>query len=199
MGNRSTEVIVAGGSAGAIDALSAILPVLPRGFPIPLALVLHVAPDRPSRLADALGGMCALTVKEAEDKEPIAPGFVYVAPPNYHLLLERSRHLSLSMDEQVNFSRPAIDVTFESAADACGPALAGILLSGANSDGARGLAAIQRAGGLTIVQSVETAAVRTMPEAAIRLAPPTRLLPPAAIGPFLARLGRRVSTRTGSP
>ncbi len=186
---RRTEAIVAGGSAGALDALGALLPALPRDFTIPLAVVLHVAPDRPSHLVEVLANMCALAVKEAEDKEPLAAGFVYVAPPNYHLLIERGRRLSLSMDDPVNFSRPAIDVAFESAADAYGPALAAVLLSGANADGARGLAAVRRAGGTTIVQEVQSAAARMMPESALRLSPADHVLPPWAIGSLLASLG----------
>jgi two-component system chemotaxis response regulator CheB len=186
----SIEAIVAGGSAGALEALLAILPALPAGFRIPIALVLHVLPDKPSHLATVLGAKCRLAVKEAEDKELIAPATIYVAPPNYHLLVEKSRCFSLSVDEPVHFSRPAIDVLFESAADAYGESLAAVLLTGANDDGARGLARIKERGGTTVVQSPDTALVRIMPDAALRLATPDRVLPPAAIGPFLARLDR---------
>jgi two-component system chemotaxis response regulator CheB len=178
-----------GGSAGALDALHRILPALPAGFPIPLALVVHVHPSKPSHLARVLGAHCALTVKEAEDKEPIAPAMLYLAPPNYHLLVERRGCFSLSVDDPVLFSRPAIDVLFESAADAFGPALAGLLLTGGSEDGARGLAEIKRRGGLTVVQDPSTASVPTMPEAALRLATIDHVLPPAEIGLFLAWLG----------
>jgi len=133
----------------------------------------------------------ALVVKEAEDKEPLVPCTVYLAPPNYHLLVEAQRHFSLSVDDPVLFSRPAIDVLFDSAADAFGPALVGLLLTGASEDGARGLARIQRAGGLALVQAPSTAAVRTMPEAALRLFSPDHVLPLDEIGPFLARLDPR--------
>jgi two-component system chemotaxis response regulator CheB len=178
-----------GGSAGALDALNQILPALPAGFPIPIALVLHVHPSKPSYLARVLGARCALTVKEAEDKEPIAPAMLYLAPPNYHLLIERRGCFSLSADDPVLFSRPAIDVLFESAADAFGPALTGLLLTGGSEDGARGLAEIKRKGGLTVVQDPSTASVPAMPEAALRLAPIDHVLPLAEIGLFLARLG----------
>jgi len=187
----NVQAIVVGGSAGAIEALGSILPALPADFPIPLAIALHVHPSKPSHLAQVLGMRCALPVKEAEDKEPLAPCTVYVAPPNYHLLLETRGYFSLSADDPVLFSRPAIDVLFESAADAFGRALVGLLLTGASEDGARGLAHIQKAGGLTLVQAPSTAAVRIMPEAAMRLASPDHVLPLNEIGPFLARLDRR--------
>jgi two-component system chemotaxis response regulator CheB len=172
-----------------MDALSQILPVLPAGFPIPIALVLHVHPSKPSYLARVLGSRCALTVKEAEDKEPLAPATIYLAPPNYHLLVEQRGCFSLSVDEPVLFSRPAIDVLFESAADAFGPELAGLLLTGGSEDGARGLAEIKRKGGLTMVQAPSTASVPTMPQAALRLAAIDHVLPLGEIGQFLARLG----------
>jgi len=187
---QHVQAIVMGGSAGALDALNQILPALPASFPIPIALVLHVHPSKPSYLARVLETRCALTVKEAEDKEPLAPGTLYIAPPNYHLLMERRGCFSLSVDDPVLFSRPAIDVLFESAADAFGPALAGVLLTGGSADGAQGLAEIKRKGGLTVVQAPSTAAVPIMPEAALRVAAIDHVLPLAEIGQFLARLGR---------
>lgn len=193
---RNIEAIVAGGSAGALEALVTILPALPAGFPIPVALVLHVLPGKPSYLADVLSARCSLAVKEAEDKEPIQPATIYLAPPNYHLLIEKNRSFSLSVDEPVHFSRPAIDVLFETAADAYGDTLAAVLLTGANEDGARGLARIKEVGGTTVVQSPETAFVRTMPDAALRLAEPDKVLPPAQIGPFLALLDRCRAEKT---
>lgn len=183
------EMIVVGGSAGALDALSALLPALPRGFTVPIAIVLHLHPNKPSYLPQVLSGKCSLRVKEAEDKEPFAPATVYIAPPNYHLLLERHRCFALSVDDPVHFSRPAIDVLFESAADALGAAAAGILLTGGNDDGARGLDRIARTGGMTLVQSPESAAVRIMPEAALRRNPTHRALSPADIGTFLVHIG----------
>lgn len=192
MATHDIELVVIGGSAGALDALARILPALPSGFPLPIALVLHVSPGRPSLLPEVLGAKCELVVKEAEDKEPLVAGTLYVAPPNYHLLVEPRRCVSLSVDAPVHFSRPSIDVLFESAADACGPAVLGVLLSGASEDGARGLARIEQAGGITLVQAPQTASARLMPEAALRLAPRSHALPPAEIGAWLTRVHRPV-------
>jgi two-component system chemotaxis response regulator CheB len=188
---RDIEAIVVGGSAGALEALAAILPALPPGFSIPIAVVLHVPREKPSYLSEVLGATCALAVREAEDKEPIVGATIYLAPPNYHLLIEKQRCFSLSVDAPVHFSRPAIDVLFESAADAYGAALAGLLLTGANEDGARGLARIKKAGGTTLVQSPDTASVRTMPDAALRLARPDYVLPLPEIAALLARMDSR--------
>jgi len=185
------EAIAIGGSAGALDALSHILPALPPTFPVPIVLVLHIPPSRPSYLPEVLGSMCALRVKEAEDKEPLVAGTVYTAPPDYHLLVEKQRVLSLSVDDPVLFSRPAIEVLFESAADAFGPHLMGVLLAGGSADGARGLARIKRAGGLALVQAPSSAAVRTMPQAAIDLGIVDHALAPDALGTFLAKLGEQ--------
>jgi two-component system chemotaxis response regulator CheB len=194
MDGHSIQAIVIGGSAGALEALGAILPALPRDFWLPVALVLHLPPTKPSYLADVLGARCALPVTEPDDKEPLEAGHVYVAPPNYHLLIEKHRAFSLSIDGLVHFSRPAIDVLFETAAEAYGEGLLGLLLSGANEDGARGLAKIKAAQGLTVVQSPETSAVPTMPEAGLRLVPTASVLPLHEIGPFLARQSRAKET-----
>jgi len=194
--NQLIDIIVIGGSAGALDALHAILPALPASFALPIVLVLHIPSNKPSYLTQVLGARCALHVKEAEDKEPLAPGTLYVAPPDYHVLIEKRRCLSLSVDAPVLFSRPAIDVLFDSAADAYGPATAGLLLAGGSEDGARGLASIKRAGGIALVQTPDSAAVRTMPEAALALAPIDRALEPSALGAILAKLGERPALLT---
>jgi two-component system chemotaxis response regulator CheB len=183
------KVIVMGGSAGALDALGRVLPQLSSDFPMPIAMVLHVPPASPSYLAEVLGAKCALLVKEAEDKEPLAPSTLYVAPPNYHLLIEPRRCLSLSVDEPVHFSRPSIDVLFESAADALGPNAIGVLLTGASADGARGLDRIAHAGGFTLVQTPQSSSVSVMPEAALRMNPNHCALSPTEIGAALAQLG----------
>ena len=164
------DAVAIGGSAGGVEALLALLDALPADFRPSILIVLHVRPDRPSLLSEVLGQRCRLPVREALDKEPIARGTVYVAPPDYHLLVERPGALALSRDEPVAFSRPSIDVMFESAADAYGPHLLGIVLSGANSDGAAGLKAIRAAGGRAWVQEPSSAATATMPEAAIATA-----------------------------
>jgi two-component system chemotaxis response regulator CheB len=164
---RDVEAVVIGASAGAVSALSQILPPLPADYPLPILIAVHLTAGRESRIAELLQSKCRLIVKEAEDKEPIASGTAYFAPPDYHLLVEKDRRLSLSGDEPVNFSRPSIDVLFESAADAYGRALLGIILTGANNDGARGLRALCAAGGLALVQTPASAEIRTMPEAAL--------------------------------
>jgi two-component system, chemotaxis family, protein-glutamate methylesterase/glutaminase len=185
------EAIAIGGSAGALDALGRILPALPPTFPVPIVLVLHIPPGKPNYLPEVLGAMCALRVKEAEDKEPLERGILYTAPADYHLLVEKQRVLSLSIDEPVLFSRPAIEVLFDSAADAYGENMAGVLLAGASEDGVRGLAHIKRAGGLTLVQAPDTAAVRMMPQAALDLGVVDHALAPDALGSFLAKLGEQ--------
>lgn len=179
------EAVVIGASAGALDALSAILPVLPADLRMAILVVVHVPPDRRSALADLFQAKCRLSVEEAEDKEPINAGTVYFAPPDYHLLVEVDKSVSLSSDEPVLFSRPSIDVLFESAADAYGPALIAIVLTGANSDGANGLQAVVEAGGTALVQDPGTAFSSAMPEAAIRMCPGARVMSLEAIAEYL--------------
>jgi two-component system chemotaxis response regulator CheB len=162
------DVLVIGGSAGALEPLLAVLPGLPSSFAIPIVVVLHVAPNHPSLLPALLGRACARPVYEIEDKQVLLPGAIHVAPSNYHVLLERDRTLALSVDAPVQFSRPSIDVLFESAADAFGRAVAGIVLSGANEDGARGLRRIVEAGGLAGIQDPAAAVHPEMPAAAAR-------------------------------
>jgi two-component system chemotaxis response regulator CheB len=169
--HNTIEAIVVGASAGAVDALLQILPSLPPAFPIPVLIVVHLPPTASVSLALVLSAHCRIPVKEAEDKEPIQAGTIYVAPPNYHLLVEPSRKLSLSMDEPVLFSRPSIDVLFESAADSYGTSVAGVILTGANSDGARGLRAIAAARGTVLVQEPASAEASAMPQAALEACP----------------------------
>jgi two-component system chemotaxis response regulator CheB len=162
------RAVVIGASAGALESLTPILTALPQDFPCALLIVVHLPPDRDSVLAKILQSKCRLDVREAEDKEPLLPGRVYVAPPDYHMLVELNKHISLSSEEPVHFSRPAIDLTFSSAADAFGSALTGVILSGANDDGAAGLRDVERAGGRVLVQQPSLAVAREMPEAALR-------------------------------
>lgn len=184
------EAIVMGGSTGALEALSTLLPALPARCAIPVAIVVHLPPARPSHLAQVLGARTPLPVREAEDKEPIAAGTVYVAPPNYHLLVERTKTFALSADEPVLFSRPAIDVLFESAADAYGHHLAAVLLTGASADGARGLSAVKRRGGIAIVQSPDGALAPEMPRAALSMIQADHVLSLAELAALLGRLAR---------
>jgi len=185
---RSANAIVIGASAGALEALSAILPALPEDFGLPIMVVVHVPPDRDSLLSELFRAKCYVAVKEAEDKEPILGGTVYFAPPDYHLLVEADHSLSLSSDELVLFSRPSIDVLFESAADAYGAGLIGVVLTGANSDGAKGLRAIVECGGTALVQSPQAAFAATMPEAAIDTVPDALVLPLERIAAFLQEI-----------
>jgi two-component system chemotaxis response regulator CheB len=184
------QAIVIGSSAGALEALSSILPALPAGFTLPVIGVVHLPSDRRSILAELLQRKCRVQVREAEDKEPIEVGTVYLAPPDYHLLVETDKSLSLSSDEPVLFSRPSIDVLFESAADAYGCGLTGIVLTGANQDGAKGLRAVVAAGGAAIVQNPRGAFAAAMPEAAIEMCPSAQILSLDAIAHYLQEIGR---------
>jgi two-component system chemotaxis response regulator CheB len=170
------EAVVIGASAGALEALSVVLPALPFDYKLPVIVVVHVPPDKQSVLVELFRQKCDISVREAEDKEPIAGGTIYFAPPDYHLLVEKDKSLALSSDEPVIFSRPSIDVLFESAADAYGPALLGVVLTGANRDGANGMRAVSKAGGVAIVQRPEDAFAPAMPEAALAASPTARIL-----------------------
>ena len=161
---------------------------LPSTFAIPVLCVLHLPDDRHSQLAGVLQRRLHRPVCEARDKERISGGQIYVAGPGYHLSVERDLTLSLSQEEPVHFSRPAIDFLFISAADAYGDSLLGVLLTGANEDGARGLAYIKNNGGRTIVQDPRDAQVALMPEAALALHQPDHILTLSGIGQLLATL-----------
>jgi two-component system chemotaxis response regulator CheB len=181
MGQRRIEMVVIGGSAGGVDAMLALLPMLPVGFAPAVVCILHVPADRESRLAELFDSRVLLPVREARDKEPIEPGIVYFAGSGYHLSVEEDRSFSLSCEAPVQYARPAIDILMESSANVYGPALAGILLTGANFDGAEGMCSIRERGGLTIVQDPEEAHASTMPKEAIRRCAPHLVLPLAGI------------------
>lgn len=168
---RRVAALAIGCSAGGVDALRQLLPALEPACGVAVFVVMHLPRERPSRLVDVFTSKCLLPVSEAEDKQPIEAGRVYFAPPDYHLLIDDGPRLALSVDDLVHFSRPAVDVLFESAADAYGPALLAAVLSGANEDGAAGLAAVERAGGLTLIQRPDSAVATAMPLAAQRAAP----------------------------
>jgi two-component system chemotaxis response regulator CheB len=188
------EAIVLGASAGAVEALSLLLPALPRDYALPLLLVVHAPADPPSVIVELFQAKCRIPVKEAEDKEPIQAGTAYFAPPNYHLLVEPDRRLSLSSEEPLLFSRPSIDVLFESAADVYGPGLAALVLTGASCDGAQGLQAVHAAGGVALVQSPDSAQVPTMPQAALDACPGAHVLGLDRMAEFLQNLsGGRLS------
>jgi two-component system chemotaxis response regulator CheB len=172
-----TEAIVVGASVGGVQALSELLPALPAGTSVSVFVVLHLPRDRPSLLVEVFSQKCALAVSEAEDKEPVAPATVYFAPPNYHLLIDRGPQLALSADELVHHSRPSIDVLFESAAEIYRDRLLGVILTGANEDGATGLAAVHDAGGITVIQEPRTAQSSLMVLSALRRRSPDLVLP----------------------
>ena len=186
--SRGDAAIVVGGSAGGIDALLELLPALPATLQAAVLVVLHLPRDRRSLLVEIFQPRCALPLREAQDKDAITPGSVSFAPPDYHLLVDAGPRLALSVDAPLHFSRPSIDVLFESAADQYGERLVGILLSGANEDGARGLEAIAAAGGLVVVQDPASAPMPTMPQAALARVAVHHVLPPAGIADLLAHL-----------
>lgn len=175
------EAVAIGTSAGGIDALLTLLAGLEPPVAGPLIVVLHLPEQHESRLAHVFSQRLALPVREALPGAPAQPGTVYFAPPGYHLLVETDRSFSLSCDEPVLFSRPSIDVLMESCAEAYGTGLLGMVLTGANEDGARGLAAVKACGGLTAVQDPAEAAHAVMPQAAIRAADPEFVLPLAGL------------------
>lgn len=188
MNAQKRDAVVVGASAGGVEALLTVFSGLPAGYGLPLVCVLHLPESRDSLLADLFGRRLALRVKEAQDKEDLRPGTLYFAPPGYHLSIESDHSFSLSREEPLHYSRPSIDVLFESAADSYQERLVGVLLTGANQDGAAGLAAIKRAGGLSIVQDPAEAQVRTMPEAALATHVPDYILPLRGIRALLAQL-----------
>ena len=185
---QGIEAVVIGASAGGVQALLALFSGLPAGFRLPMVVVLHLPEDRDSKLAEIFQHRLPIPVREAADKESIAPGTLYFAGPGYHLSVERDRTFSLSGEAPVHYSRPSIDVLMESAADAYGARLAGILLTGANIDGAAGLAKIGEHGGLTVVQDPAEAQAPTMPEAAIRKRQPHLILTLDGIRSLLLQL-----------
>jgi len=190
LGERIDAVVI-GASNGGIEALSLLLPALPAASKVSVFIVLHIPRDRPSRLVATFAPKCALPVREAQDKEPVEPGAVYFAPTNYHLLVDRGPQMALSADDPVHHSRPSIDILFESAAEVYAERLLGIILTGANEDGAAGLAAVQDRGGECVVQSPETARSPQMVLSALKLRPASQVLPLERIADLLASLHTR--------
>jgi two-component system chemotaxis response regulator CheB len=187
------KAVVIGGSAGCFEALREILSALPREFTLPVLVVQHLHPSDDGSFARHLVSAMQLQVVEPCDKEPIDRGRVYTAPANYHLLVERDGTIALSVDERVNWSRPSIDVLFESAARVWGAAVIAILLSGANTDGVEGMRAVRAAGGLTIAQDPAVAEYPVMPQAAIDAGAVDEVLRLEKIGKRLIELGIRES------
>ncbi|HIJ77904.1 MAG: chemotaxis protein CheB [Desulfobulbaceae bacterium] len=182
------QAIAIGASAGGLAALAEIFAALPENFPLPILVAQHLHFNQDDGYLKYFANRTLLPVKDADDKERIKRGHIYFAPPNYHLLVEKDQTLSLSVDPRVKYSRPSIDVLFESAADIFSSLLIGIVLTGANDDGAMGLKAIKERGGLAIVQAPATAEVDCMPRSAIATGAVDHILPLTEIGPFLCAL-----------
>lgn len=185
---RRYKAVVIGSSAGGLNALKMIFKGLEPRFRIPVIIVQHISPDAENYLINILNDLKKMTVKEADEKEKPGKGMVYIAPPNYHLLVESDQTFTLTVDERVNYARPSIDVLFETAAEAYQDGLIGIILTGANNDGSKGLKKIKELGGLTIVQDPDTAEVDSMPRAALLSTQVDKVLPLHEIALFLNSL-----------
>lgn len=183
-------LVVVGASTGGVQALLQLLPALPSAFAPAMVVVLHVPADVPARLVQLFAPRCRLPVAQAEDKMPIVPGTVLFAPPGYHTQVESDGSIALSVDPPEHFSRPSIDVLFESAAWAWRARALGVLLTGANADGAAGVAAIHAAGGRTWVQDPTSAQAQEMPRSALALGTPSDILTLDAMAERLARMTR---------
>ena len=185
------KAVVIGSSAGGFHALGELIPKFPKDFSMPIFIVQHTAATSDNYLARHLDKLSKLIVKEADEKEVIQPGYVYIAPPNYHLLIEEDYTLSLSTEAKKNYSRPSIDILFETAAIAYSDSLIGVVLTGANNDGAKGLQVIKEAGGFCIVQHPKEAHVDTMPISAIELVKPNKILKLDDIANFIIELDKK--------
>lgn len=166
---KKYQLMVIGGSAGSLEVILKIFEALPVSIFLTLIVVIHRKSSGDNTLVELLASKTSLDVREVEDKEPLLPNTIYVAPPDYHLLIENKKLFSLDSSEKILYSRPSIDVAFASAAEMFESGVIGVLLSGANSDGARGLCAIKECGGFTIVQDPATAEVSYMPMHAIQM------------------------------
>ena len=186
---RKISLLVIGGSAGSLDVIMQFLAVLPPPDMLAIIIVVH-RKNADSILVELLSGLTTWTVKEAEEKEPIEAGNIYLAPPDYHLLIEMDKTLSLDFSEKVHYSRPSIDVSFETAAEAYGSELACLLLSGANADGVEGLKAVQHFGGITLVQDPEEASVSYMPRQALEEIKVDRVIKLVDLGALAAQLNQ---------
>jgi len=180
-------IIAIGASWGGVHAVSAVLAGLPAELPVPIVIAQHRGEERPTGLADTLGRRTGIRVVEATDKDVPQPGHAYLAPPGYHLLVDRGS-LALSTDEPERFSRPSIDVLFDSVADAYGDEAVGVILTGASDDGAAGLQRIHSYGGVTVVQEPASAERRTMPDAALAASGAHRIFTLDEIAPFLLKV-----------
>lgn len=184
------KLIVIGASAGGLTAIETLLSPLPSDFAIPIVIVQHISSDSENYMVTLLNSRLNIRVKEADEKEVVLPGTVYIAPPNFHVFIEEDLSITLSVEDRVNFSRPSIDVLFETAAVAIGNRVVGIILTGGNHDGALGLKRIKDMGGVTIVQALEDAQVNIMPSIAISTAHPDYVLPLNEISKLLLQMAK---------
>lgn len=185
---KPVELLIAGGSAGSLEVLLKVLPELKNTIPFAIIIVLHRKPNTDTVLIDLLSSKTTLPVIEAGDKEPVLPGKVYVAPADYHLLIEKDRTLSLDFSEKINYSRPCIDITFQTAAETYQDSLACLLLSGASADGTEGLEFVKNMNGITAVQDPATAEVSFMPQQALNKLPVDFILNTGDIAGFINSL-----------
>lgn len=185
---QTIEVIVIGGSAGSLDVILKLIPALRPRLPVAIIIITHRKASSEEILVDLLNAKSTWPVREAEEKDPITPNTIYIAPTDYHLLIEQDRSFSLDVSEKINYSRPSIDITFESAAEVYGPSVLGILLSGANADGVKGLQYIKARGGLCIVQDPDTADVDYMPRQAIEQVKVDKVLPADQLADYINKL-----------
>ncbi|HEV7593435.1 MAG TPA: chemotaxis protein CheB [Gemmatimonadaceae bacterium] len=183
------SVVGIGASWGGLAAMSKLLGGLPADFSLPVVIVQHRGKDSDRLLSELLQDATDMRVCEIDDKEPLEPGTVHIAPANYHVLIDEG-YLSLTVEDPVRFSRPSIDVMFSSAADTYGSGTIGVVLTGANEDGSRGLSHIVQRGGRALVQDPKTAEIPIMPVAAIKAVPSAEVLPLEALAPRLIALSR---------
>jgi len=186
------EAIVIGVSSGGMNVMKIMFSLLPKDFNTSIIIVQHISPRSDNQWIKLLNEKSKLHIKEADEKEKIENGNVYIAPPNYHLLIEKDKTFSLTIDERVNFARPSIDVLFESAADAYKNKLIGIILTGSNNDGTNGIKRIQECGGLTIIQNPETAESDYMPKSAIVAIQPDYILSIEEIIKLLIKIDKQI-------
>jgi two-component system chemotaxis response regulator CheB len=182
------KILVIGGSAGSFVLVRKILESLPATFPLPIVLCLHRRRDISNGFVESLSPVSKLKVLEPLDKDPIQRGFVYLDPSNYHVFIESGETFALSTEKEENYSRPSIDLTFESAGKVYGKKMIGIMLSGANSDGAKGILSSKNSGAYTIIQDPEEALFDTMPREALKLISPDEILKCDEIISFLKTL-----------
>ena len=183
-----SRLLVIGGSAGSLEVIMNLIPRLNPALHFAILIIVHRMPSVDTLLVDLLSSRMDIPVKEAEEKENILPGHVYIAPPDYHVLIEKNKTLSLDVSEKINYSRPSIDVTFTAAADVYKNSLVAVLLSGANADGTEGLKQVKAHGGICIVQDPQTAEVEYMPRTAINQVEVDKVLPPGAMAEYINNL-----------